>query len=703
MFYTNLGKERLQQNLQQMYNIPTIDIQAINGLNKAEELGLLDYDATDIEKGRKGMPIGAKAVWGGVSYLKTAQGWKPVGKIRGNVKDNHDLIHNNDDKDKDHHAMVMDAGKMDEKEWTAKHGSNLHSKYKQVHEYLHKESKPKEEKKEEKPAEAKPEEKKQPEAKKEEPKVETNYSKVSTDELKKIHERSRDFNEMEAISKELKSREVKPEEKKETPKQEEKKEVDPEAKFKVKSADGKKEYDLRKPAYHKDFGDATPLDHKKIAEKHAELEKTAATAEQKRWHGAEKIAHNMKVKDKSFNNDNVKEAISKLDKETTVEGLEEAHEAITYGSKGYTIPERDAIDKHYESLHKKLSENKEVKEKTPEKEDKRVFGKDSANYVNPNSIHTESEIKSYTENPKRYIGNIKDQIDYAVKEGDKPEDVMSAYKDVIDQMKESDSDDLYYYAEYHNEFEQGELTHQAALLLHESKSTYDKADKNMKQYIFNLTKQSIDANKFKNDTDKKEAAEAFLKYMQSKGSKYRELKSKKEQKQSEPKKEQPKEEPAAEAPKKKDIITDQADVQKVKNAINEGELMLRAGRSNGKKLTPEQKAMITNAVNSSRAKIGLPAYEEPKKEEKKPAKSKTFTPNKKEVDSLVNESLKQYNSSNDKEKLKLKKIVEDGVKQYEGALSDVKDDEYNDGMSGLSKQSMKTKLEAGRAFLKKIA
>jgi hypothetical protein len=160
MFYTNLGKERLQQNLQQMYNVPTIDIQAINGLNKAEELGLLDYDATDIEKGRKGMPIGAKAVWGGVSYLKTATGWKPVGKHRGNVKDNHDLIHNNDDKDKDHHAMVMDAGKMDEKEWTAKHGSNLHSKYKQVHEYLHKESKPKEEKKEEKPAEAKPEEKK---------------------------------------------------------------------------------------------------------------------------------------------------------------------------------------------------------------------------------------------------------------------------------------------------------------------------------------------------------------------------------------------------------------------------------------------------------------------------------------------------------------------------------------------------------------
>jgi hypothetical protein len=71
-------------------------------------------------------------------------------KNRGNVKDNHDLIHNNDDKDKDHHAMVMDAGKMDEKEWTAKHGSNLHSKYKQVHEYLHKEkeSKPTEEKKE---------------------------------------------------------------------------------------------------------------------------------------------------------------------------------------------------------------------------------------------------------------------------------------------------------------------------------------------------------------------------------------------------------------------------------------------------------------------------------------------------------------------------------------------------------------------------
>ena len=35
--------------------------------------------------------------------------------------------------------MVMDAGKMDEKEWTEKHGTNLHNKYKQVHAYLHKE------------------------------------------------------------------------------------------------------------------------------------------------------------------------------------------------------------------------------------------------------------------------------------------------------------------------------------------------------------------------------------------------------------------------------------------------------------------------------------------------------------------------------------------------------------------------------------
>ena len=143
MFYSNLGHSRLRQNLINAYSPApqpvTIDATAINGLLKAEELGLLDNSTNDIEKGRKAMPIGSHATWAGVSYLKTATGWKPVGKLRGTVKENHDLIHNNEEKDKDHHSMVMDAGKMSADEWTKKHGSNLHEKYKQVHDYLHKE------------------------------------------------------------------------------------------------------------------------------------------------------------------------------------------------------------------------------------------------------------------------------------------------------------------------------------------------------------------------------------------------------------------------------------------------------------------------------------------------------------------------------------------------------------------------------------
>ena len=115
------------------------DADSLNRLNKAEELGLLDTNTYDIEKGRKAMPIGTRAVWGGIQYLKTASGWKPVGKVRGHVKENHDFIHKNEQAEKDHHAMMLDAGKMESKDWTEKHGSTLHEKYKQVYDYLHKE------------------------------------------------------------------------------------------------------------------------------------------------------------------------------------------------------------------------------------------------------------------------------------------------------------------------------------------------------------------------------------------------------------------------------------------------------------------------------------------------------------------------------------------------------------------------------------
>jgi hypothetical protein len=146
MHYTNTGHSLLAKNMQALYRAGNTEpAQEVNydegsdGLSKAEELGLLDTDATDIEKGRKAMPIGSHATWGGVQYLKTASGWKVVGKVRGHVKENHDLIHNNEDKDKDHHAMVHDAGNMSAEEWTKKHASNLHAKYKAVHDYLHKE------------------------------------------------------------------------------------------------------------------------------------------------------------------------------------------------------------------------------------------------------------------------------------------------------------------------------------------------------------------------------------------------------------------------------------------------------------------------------------------------------------------------------------------------------------------------------------
>jgi mutator protein MutT len=148
------------------------------GLRKAEELGLLDPDATELEKGRKAMPVGTKAVWGGIHYLKTATGWKPVGKHRGHVKENHDFIHENEEKEKDHLTMVHDAGKMESEAWVEKHGSNLHSKYKQVHDYLHKERV----KRERKQQETKPTEEKKEDTYKEPPPIGEGHYKSKNEE-----------------------------------------------------------------------------------------------------------------------------------------------------------------------------------------------------------------------------------------------------------------------------------------------------------------------------------------------------------------------------------------------------------------------------------------------------------------------------------------------------------------------------------------
>jgi len=66
--------------------------------------------------------------------------------------------------------------------------------------------------------------------------------------------------------------------------------------------------------------------------------------------------------------------------------------------------------------------------------------------------------------------------------------------------------------------------------------------------------------------------------------------------------------------KKSPIITDRADAQKIKSAIMEGELTLRAGKFNGRKVSPEQLKAIENRVNRYRAKIGLPPFKMPAKD-----------------------------------------------------------------------------------------
>jgi hypothetical protein len=54
-----------------------------------------------------------------------------------------------------------------------------------------------------------------------------------------------------------------------------------------------------------------------------------------------------------------------------------------------------------------------------------------------------------------------------------------------------------------------------------------------------------------------------------------------------------------------EIVTDRAEVQKIKNSIQEGELILRAGKSYGRKLSADELESIRESVNRSRKKIGL--------------------------------------------------------------------------------------------------
>ena len=54
-----------------------------------------------------------------------------------------------------------------------------------------------------------------------------------------------------------------------------------------------------------------------------------------------------------------------------------------------------------------------------------------------------------------------------------------------------------------------------------------------------------------------------------------------------------------------EIVTDRAEVQKIKNSIQEGELILRAGKSYGRKLNADELESIRESVNRSRKRIGL--------------------------------------------------------------------------------------------------
>jgi hypothetical protein len=54
-----------------------------------------------------------------------------------------------------------------------------------------------------------------------------------------------------------------------------------------------------------------------------------------------------------------------------------------------------------------------------------------------------------------------------------------------------------------------------------------------------------------------------------------------------------------------EIVTDRAEVQKIKNSIQEGELILRAGKSYGRKLSADELESIRESVNRSRKRIGL--------------------------------------------------------------------------------------------------
>ena len=80
-------------------------------------------------------------------------------------------------------------------------------------------------------------------------------------------------------------------------------------------------------------------------------------------------------------------------------------------------------------------------------------------------------------------------------------------------------------------------------------------------------------------------------------------------------------------PAKTKIVTDQAEVQRIKNSITEGELILKSGRKvSGAKMSDSELNMVLRSVNNSRAKIGLPPTDVVPKFTTPPAKPTTPEP-----------------------------------------------------------------------------
>jgi hypothetical protein len=70
--------------------------------------------------------------------------------------------------------------------------------------------------------------------------------------------------------------------------------------------------------------------------------------------------------------------------------------------------------------------------------------------------------------------------------------------------------------------------------------------------------------------------------------------------------------PIAEVPKvepvketKVERIKDEAEIQRIKNSIDEGELILKTGKIHGRKLSPEELKTVQKSVDNAKAKIGL--------------------------------------------------------------------------------------------------